>query len=66
MDSIKKFYKEKTKNLSLFEKFLVNTTLIILLIIILFKWFVHIRLTVMYNMKPEFRYRDYVVHEAGL
>lgn len=65
MESIKNYYKEQMKKYSMFEKFLIFTAVVILSIILVFKWFIHIRLTVMDGMKPEFRYRDYVVHEPA-
>jgi len=61
MNKIKKYYKEQLNKFSLFERFLINTGLIVLFLLILFKWFVNIRLTVMEHMKPDFRYRDYVM-----
>ena len=62
MDTIKNYYKEQMKKYSMFEKLLIFITIVILSIILVFKWFIHIRITVMNAMKPEFRYRDYVVH----
>lgn len=63
MNIIKKQYNEQIKKFSIFERFIINTGLLVLLLLIVFKWFVHIRLTVMDNMKLEFRYKDYVVKD---
>lgn len=63
INKLNKFYKDQMKKLSMFEKFLIYIAITILIIILIFMWFIHIRLTVMNAMKPEFKYRDYVVHE---
>ena len=62
-DNIKKWYDEKMNKLSIFERFMIKSSQYILIVILIFKWFTHVRLTVMNSMKPEFKYKDYVVHE---